>query len=128
MIMLDTHALIWWTLDPDKLSKKAAARCNDIINTRACISSISIWEIGIKLKNGALDIGMTIHDYCSKVKELNCVDILPVDENIWIESILLKWVNRDPADRVIVATARRKGIPLISKDERIKAFYRNTVW
>lgn len=128
MVLLDTHALLWWTLDPDKLSPKAAAHCAEIITTGAFISSITIWEIGIKIKNHTLDIGMPVEKYLQKLNELNCVEIIPIDEKIWIDSINLKWPHRDPADRVIVATAKYKGVPVISKDEKITGFYKNTLW
>ncbi len=128
MVLLDTHSLLWWTLDSEKLSRKASARCSEISNTGSFISSITIWEIGIKIKNGALDIGMPIEDYLQKLNEMNCVEIIPVDEKIWIESIKLNWSHRDPADRVIVATAILKAIPIITKDEKISAFFKNTIW
>ena len=128
MVLLDTHTLLWWTLDPEKLSKKASARCSEIIKTGSFISAITIWEIGIKIKNGALDIGMSIEDYLNKLNEMNCVEIISVDEKIWIESIKLNWAHRDPADRVIVATAILKAIPIVTKDEKISTFYTNTIW
>ena len=128
MVLLDTHTLLWWTLDPDKLSKKALERCNEIVNTGSFISSISIWEIGIKIRNNTIDIGMSIDEYLYKINELKCVEIIPVDEKIWVESIKLNWENKDPADRVIVATAISKMIPIISKDEKIKAFFKKTIW
>jgi len=128
MVLLDTHALLWWTLDPDKLSKKAFAVCSEIVNTGSLISSITIWEIGIKIKNSRIDIGMSIGEYLQKIKQLNCVEIVPVDEKIWIDSITLNWENRDPADRVIVATALSRAVPIVSKDERISGFYKKTIW
>jgi PIN domain nuclease of toxin-antitoxin system len=128
MVLLDTHTLLWWTLDPEKLSQKALTRCSEIVNTGSFISSISIWEIGIKIKNNGLDIGMSIEDYLLKIKELKCIEILPVDEKIWIDSITLNWEHKDPADRVIVATAISKAIPIISKDEKIARFFKNTIW
>lgn len=128
MILLDTHVLLWWTLDPEKLSRKASLRCSKIHQTGAIISSISIWEIGIKIKNRGIDIGMSIEDYLMRIRDLNCIDIISIDEQIWIKSILLEWDHKDPADRVIVATAMLKSIPLITKDEKIASFYKNIVW
>ncbi len=49
-VLLDTCALLWWTLDPEKLSQTAASACDMISFTGGAISSISIWEIGIKAK------------------------------------------------------------------------------
>ncbi len=128
MVLLDTHALVWWTLDPEKLSRKASAACAKIVRTGSVISSISIWEIGIKIRNGRIDIGMTIEEYTRKILKMNCVEIVPVDEKIWMDSLRLNWENRDPADRVIVATARSRSVPIISKDEKIAAFVKNTIW
>ena len=128
MVLLDTHALLWWTLDPGRLSPKASSACSKILQTGSLISSISIWEIGIKIKNGRIDIGMAIEDYTRKLNQLNCVEIVPVDEKIWMESIRLRWENRDPADRVIVATALFRSVPIVSKDEKISSFYGKTLW
>lgn len=66
LVLLDTCALIWWTLDPGKLSETAAGYCNDIVETGALISSISIWEIGIKIKKGSLDLGVGLEEYVTR--------------------------------------------------------------
>lgn len=128
MISLDTHALLWWTLAPEQLSKKAQKLCSTIETNGCTISSICLWEIAIKIKNGTLDIGLDIKNYTDKLKELEYVTIVPVDENIWIESVKLNWSHRDPADRVIVATAKRLSLPLITKDKQILSFYKKAVW
>lgn len=120
MVLLDTHALLWWTLDPKKLSKKAASVCRDIEEQGAYVSSISIWELGVKIRNQKLDIGMTIRDYADKVKRLGSLDIVPVDESVWIRSLELNWEHRDPADRVIVSTALIQGLPVLTKDVIIR--------
>jgi len=128
MILLDTHALIWWTLSPVYLSKKAKTICAEIEKSNAFISSISIWEIGIKIKNNKIDIGMSISEYLEKIKLMNLIDIIPVDEKIWVESLMLEWSNRDPADRVIVATAKLNNLTILSKDSVIRQFYKKTIW
>jgi len=128
MIMLDTCALLWWTLDPEKLSDKAVKACKKISYMGAIISSISIWEIGIKIKKGKLNIGLSLTEYVDRLKSLDTLTIIPIDEYIWIENISLDWEHRDPADRTIVATARLKNLPIITKDENIKGFYRKIIW
>ena len=55
--------LIWYTLDPVKLSENAAAACAKIPTKGAFVSSISIWEIGIKIKEGKLEIGTSLEDF-----------------------------------------------------------------
>jgi PIN domain nuclease of toxin-antitoxin system len=128
MVLLDTCALIWWTLDPNELSKPAARACNEIHEKGGVISSISIWEIGIKIKRGKINIGISLEEYVSRLKRLTRFEIVPVDEDIWISSINLGWFHKDPADRVIVATATQRDIPIVSKDTIIKDFYSKVIW
>ena len=51
-----------------------------------------------------------------RLKEIDGVRIISVDENIWLESLKLKWNHNDPADRVIVATARILDMPIVTDD------------
>jgi len=119
MVALDTHVLLWWSLDPGKLSKKAAVICGEIEERGSYVSSISIWELGVKIRNGKLDIGMSVRDFAERLKRIGCVEIVPVDDTIWVRSLELDWEHRDPADRVIVTTALIHGLPLITKDQTI---------
>jgi PIN domain nuclease of toxin-antitoxin system len=103
MIVLDTATLIYWTLDPDKLteaSEEAIEKTDTII-----ISSISIWEIGLKAKRGHLILPLSIADYTQMLQGLDRVKIVPIDVTTWLENLSLNWEHRDPADRTIVATA-----------------------
>ena len=128
MVVLDTHALLWWTLDPKELSDEARARCARMPETGGCASSISIWEIGIKVKRGHLDIGTAVPDYAARLQRIEWFAILPVTLEVWLENLALEWEHRDPADRTIVATAKLRGLPLISKDLEIAGFYPATLW
>jgi PIN domain nuclease of toxin-antitoxin system len=67
MLLLDTCALIWWTLDPEKLSRNAAEVCNKINHSGGFVSAISIWEIGIKIQKAKLDIGISLADYINRL-------------------------------------------------------------
>ncbi len=128
MILLDTCALLWWTLDPEQLSKRANEACLAIPETGAVISSISVWEIGIKMKKGKLSIPVTLQEYVSRLRSVNNFHIIPVDENVWIRNINLEWDNRDPADRCIIATAELHNLPIVTKDNLISAFYTDVIW
>jgi PIN domain nuclease of toxin-antitoxin system len=68
MVLLDTCALVWWTLDPERLSARAKEACDNIKIEGAIISSISIWELGIKLKRGKLEINISLEEYVSRLK------------------------------------------------------------
>jgi PIN domain nuclease of toxin-antitoxin system len=126
MIVLDTSALLYWTLDPAQLSSKAEGAIEGA--DRVLISSISVWEIGLKVKRGKLVIPLAITDYAEKLQQLESLEILPVDVQTWLDNLNLDWEHRDPADRTIVALATRYGCPLITSDSVIADYYQETIW
>ncbi len=126
MIVLDTSALIFWTLDRNRLSRPAARAISGA--DRIGLSSISIWEIGIKVKREKLAIPLAIEEFTDKLEQIDRLEIFPVDARTWIKNLELNWDNRDPADRTIVATASLHACALISSDSAIRAFYAQTVW
>jgi len=127
MILLDTCALLWWTLEPEKLSPAAARRCRTIRSGGAIVSSISLWEIGLKIKKGKLDIGISVEEFVQRIAALGTVKIIPVDETVWLQNLRLDWNHADTADRTIVATAMLHKVPVVTADTVIAAFYR-TIW
>ena len=77
-IVLDTCALIWWSLDPDKLSEAAKDACDHLErNKNGLVPSIAIWEIAIKIKNKKLDLGVDLDKYVASLKKSSVVRIVP---------------------------------------------------
>jgi len=126
MIVLDTSALIFWTLDPQRLSPKAKQVIEQA--DRILISSISIWEIALKVKHQKLDIPLPMNEYVDRLRQLGSLEILAVDIQTWLDNVDLLWDHRDPADRTIVALAARNNCPLITSDEKIANFFAETIW
>lgn len=126
MVVLDTSALLYWTLDPDQLS--LAARRTIEQADRLMISSISVWEIALKVKRGKLDIPLSIIDYAERLQRLETLEILSLDVQTWLENLDLDWEHHDPADRTIVAIATRLACPLVTSDRVVADFYRETIW
>lgn len=124
--VLDTSALIYWTLDPDKLTTAAQIAIQQA--NRLFVSSISIWEIGIKVQKGKLQLPLPVDIYAHQLQRVQGVEIVAVDLETWLTNLALNWVHRDPADRTIVATAVRHNAPLITSDQTIQAFYPQTIW
>jgi PIN domain nuclease of toxin-antitoxin system len=122
VIVLDTHALLWWALDPDQLSSTARAVCEQMEREGGFASAISVWELGVKVKNGKLDMGLPLSEFVRRLQTSGVVELVPVDTSIWLRTVMLDWNHRDPADRVIVATALEKGLPLLSRDETLHAY------
>src|SRR4030042_431626 len=126
MVVLDTSALLYWTLDPAQLSP-AARRAIDGAG-QLVVSSISIWEIALKVKRGKLSLPMAMSDYAGRLQQLEDLEIRPVDVQTWLDNLDLEWEHRDPADRTIVAIATRLACPLVSSDGMIANFYPQTTW
>jgi PIN domain nuclease of toxin-antitoxin system len=126
MVVLDTVALVYWTVLPNRLTQAASRAINnaDII----AISSISIWEIAIKAKRGHIDLSISLEEYINRLAKLDSLEIRPVDVETWVLSAGFDWPHRHPADRVIVATATLLNCPLITSDRVIGEFYAATIW
>jgi len=126
MVVLDTSALLYWTFSPEQLSASAAKAIVEA--QEVAISSISIWEIGLKVKRGKLELPLSPDAFVLKLKETARMRIEPVTEVTWLKNLELTWDHKDPADRTIVATAALFSCPLITSDLEIRAFYANAVW
>jgi PIN domain nuclease of toxin-antitoxin system len=128
MLLLDTCALVWWTLDPDKLSPTATRRCRTIGRDGALVSAMSLWELEVKIRKKKLDLAMSLDKYCARLTSLGSITIVPVDAAVVLKSHHLRWQHRDPADRMIVATAALHDAALVTADEAIRGFYGKAVW
>jgi len=126
MIVLDTSALLYWTLDAARLSLNAKQAIEQA--ERIVISSISIWEIALKVKRHKLVIPLPITDYVERLQRLEALEILAMDVQTWLDNLDLLWEHRDPADRTIVALATRFGCSLITSDRVIAEYYQETIW
>ena len=122
MILLDTHALLWWALDPDRLSDTAAATLEVMEEQGGYASSISIWELGIKVERGQLELPVSVDELARRIERGGVVELVPVDMTTWLRTLSLDWSHRDPADRVIVATALMKEVPVLTKDRALHGF------
>ncbi|WP_414619861.1 type II toxin-antitoxin system VapC family toxin [Calothrix sp. CCY 0018] len=128
-IVLDTCALIWWSLDPNELTSAAIEACKQMEkNKNGLVPSIAIWEIALKIKNKKLDLGVNLNKYVASLKKSDVVSIVPIDEDVWLESVNLEWEHRDPADRVVVALASRNQASIVTADTEIRNFYPDAIW
>lgn len=126
--VLDTHALVWWTLDPEELSERARQTCLQMESGGGLISSISVWEIGILEKRGRLELPTPVRAYLARLRQLAWLRIVPVEADLWLANLELDWDHRDPADRTIVALAKTRDLPLVTRDRDIRDFYARAIW
>jgi PIN domain nuclease of toxin-antitoxin system len=122
MILLDTHVVLWWALAPDKLSAKAKRICEEMERSKCLLSSTSIWELGIKIKKGKLEIRLSIEEFVQLLRKTGVLEIVPIDEKIWMKNLSLKWSHKNPVGRTLVATTLLNQLPVLTKDEVIHRY------
>lgn len=125
MIVIDTHILVWWVSDDKSLSKSALKAINQTLasDSEVIISSISAWEISMLIQKGRLVLSMDIARWLDHVSQIDGVRFMPVDNEIGVKSTLLPGeFHKDPSDRMIVATARKLAVPLVTADEKIISY------
>ena len=124
MIVLDTHAWVWWIGRPELLSEKAMQRIDGAMDDGSIhISSISCWEVSLLVKKGRLELTKDVEDWVAASEALPFFRFVPVDNRIALRSNLLTGrLNEDPADRIIIATAMVLGATLITKDRKIRSY------
>ena len=120
MIVLDTQTWIWWVQERQRLSvsQREAIISNedDVIG----ISAISCWEIAKLVEYGRLPLVADLPEWFEIALGFPGVTLLPLTPDIAIEATSLPGdFHRDPADQIIVATARVNECPLVSTDRQI---------
>ena len=132
MIVLDTHALVWWVNGSESLSANARQVINDTLASdgEVLISSISAWEIAMLISNGRLILSMDVESWLDEVSQIDGVRFVPVNNEIGIKSTTLPGeFHKDLADRMIVATAREFAVPIVTADEKMIQYeYVKTIW
>lgn len=129
MIILDTHAWIWWVSDPTKLSQKARTAITDATTIGIC--PISCWEIAAKVTQGKLTLDREVRVWMRQALACPGVTLvtLSVDIAIMAGQLSQYGFHGDPADRLIVSSAVLHGAELVTKDRHIRAFpLVRTVW
>ncbi len=125
-VVLDTSALLYWTLAPDRLTPRAKKDINGANNVE--VLSVSLWEIALKHRNGALELPGTIEEYQKRLLTVERLHIRSLDASLAVAGALLDWTHRDPADRWITALAMHREAPLITSDRTIRDYYSRAVW
>lgn len=131
LILLDTHVLQWLVADSSRLSRAAAgairrARAADGI----AIASITLWEVASLIAQGRIQTYARIEDSLELLVRSSGVIIKPITPVIAaLATQFPADYPRDPADRLIGATARAEGLPLVTRDERIRSSpLLKTIW
>jgi len=122
MIVVDTHVIIWDALDPERLStaaKRALTRADR--DDGIVICEISLWEIAMLMKKKRLDVDAeypTFIDLVLQSRNYFLQNLTPAIADASVNIDLGK--NKDPADHIVAATAKVKGLSLITADQQIQ--------
>jgi PIN domain nuclease of toxin-antitoxin system len=121
MILLDTHAWIWWCTDPSKLSPRASRAIESA--AQIGVSAMSCWELGMLVAKERLTLDRDLEVWVDQALKLSKVRLLPLSPRIALKSTTLgEGLHGDPVDRILVATATEYGVPLVTKDKRILGY------
>jgi len=128
MIVLDTHAWLWWISKPSELSRTARQRIG--AETRLGVSAISCLEVATLVAKGRISLDRDPLDWLEQAVAVRKVELLPLTPAVSVKATQLgNDFPGDPADRVITATAILESAPLITKDSKIRDYAGvNTVW
>ena len=119
MILLDTQALLWMRLGDGRLGRRARQTAERALPAGdLAVSAISLWEIAMLAGTGRIRSPDDVRAWHRELLASGVVEI-PVDGEIGIRAASLNGLLRDPADRIIVATALVGGHRLVTADQRI---------
>lgn len=123
MIILDTHIWIWWNQDSPKLTSFQKEIIDSSRTDGIGISTISLLEISRLVNRGRLVLPKPLNEWFSIALAEEGILLIPITPVIAIESYSLPGeFHKDPADRIIVATARTYDCPLITNDSNILSY------
>ena len=122
VIVLDTHVWVWWLSDPDRLSRRVVAAIEQEVaaGDPVRVSAISVWEVAMLVQRERLRLAVSLERWLSLARAMPELDLVPVTPEIAHAAVALPGdLHKDPADRMIVATARELGATLLTKDVRL---------
>ncbi len=123
MIVLDTHVWVWWVHGSDRLTARYREYLSAETTGGLAVSAISCWEVAKLVQKGRLTLPVPIREWFEQALGPSGVQLLPLTPAIAAESAALPGdFHRDPADQLIVATARVHDVPLVTADEAIRAY------
>lgn len=122
--LLDTHVWIWWNMNPQKLSGRVRTLISSPVQyDELLISAISLWEFAKLLEKCRLAISCDPEEWLHKALQIPKLRLVPLSPSVAYRSTILPQpFHDDPADQIIVATAREENAAILTADERIRSY------
>ena len=129
MILIDTCAIVWDALDPEKLTAKAKKAIKDHHN-ELIISDISFWEISMMIKKGRIEIDSSSSEFTKLLIQARNYHVQEITPEIAELSVNFGTeINKDPADRLISATSILHNAPIVTADINLREVsILETIW
>ncbi len=129
-VLLDTHVWIWWLLGSEHLSRAEHRALDRSAGSGGChLSAMSLWEAQMLHAKGRLVLDRPFPNWLREAASPGVVALLPLDVAVVVAlDSLPQGFHGDPADRLIVATARTHGLPLATRDRAIQASGVVSIW
>ncbi len=125
--LLDTHTLLWWIFNDDRLSFTARVAIKNHENL-LLLSTASAWEISTKHRIGKLpEAGSIVADLPRLLRQAK-IQPLPISIDDALLAGSMKQKHRDPFDRMIIAQAQLRDISIITNDSAFGSFAANVLW
>jgi PIN domain nuclease of toxin-antitoxin system len=126
-MLLDTHTLLWFLNNDSRLPVSVKQKIEE--TELVFVSSISIWEIAIKINIGKLNIQISFETIKENMNALN-IQELPIefDDSLAYISLPILKEHKDPFDRMIVAQAMRRSLTLVSADKKLDSYSVTKFW
>lgn len=120
-VVLDTHALVWLLQGSPRLGPQSRAQIEAAAATdRAFVAAISVWEIAMLVAKGRLALDREVGEWIAAALSLPGLRLAPLDPRVAVDATRLPGeIHGDPADRMIVATARQRAATLITDDQLV---------
>jgi PIN domain nuclease of toxin-antitoxin system len=125
--LIDTNVFIWW-MRADARLKGAAKRAITDAESTLNVSLVTAWEIATKTAIGKLDGGALLLDAFDRLPREGAFTILAPTQNDIAALRALPLHHRDPFDRLLIAQAQAKDLPVITSDKAFKAYDVKVVW
>jgi len=121
LLLVDTHTLVWMLEEGPRLGVQTAEALNRAgWENRIAVSAITPWEIGLLVSMGRLRLGADVMQWIRAALAKPGVRLAPLEPEIAVASTRLPWeMHADPADRILVATARHLGATFVTADRAL---------
>jgi PIN domain nuclease of toxin-antitoxin system len=128
---MDTHVWIWWHMDPGRLAAKVhEIILNPNLHHELLLSVISVWEFAKLLEKGRLSISCDASHWIDMALDMFDLRLIQLTPSIAYQSTILPQpFHHDPADQIIVASAREENATLLTADRKLQEYhYVRTSW